>query len=580
MKIVYLSMKHSRFLGISLCVLVASILAIGLYYHSIYTTHESISFFEDELKSFIVPPVTLNGTTYKIQEGKVLTEEDISYKDRFTILSTGYYSVKSRVNPIFGIEGTDPEKLEDSIEALNKAVTKIAALYTKEESRFITENIHPFSFLRKLPTLEKKRLEVKERPSPEAVIDYHSSLEKVFSEYQSYINTIQKNKYVDLNKKDFFDYNYWGGFTNVEILSLATEDIEKEIFQRKEIFNSRLDCFKGKVDACQKIQKSDMRVAEQQNQEKVLNQEETGRFDIHKNMIMEANGMLRDLYTTHSPLVVVLEESRCFTHSPQTYHLSWTQTFDVGTHSLHTEELSDIFFYDTEKGVDGSFLYNAKMHGLPFLYQNPSNLYMCLESAHDISKINTLRDIKKLLIEKPIFTQEESFSDVPKEKEVRELHSLEMSIIESSELREAEVVEYISIVSGLLNDFGEVALSQYLGEEKVLLLQKLMVMSQENSSSLDRIINTVIREHSTLPRQIALSQNISLEQLFLGRGYIPLFLLTFNSDVVQDASFMEERETQLESFNLVSYTNTLREKFREKEIIDLIAGGERFYYSL
>jgi len=69
-------------------------------------------FFIENLTSFIVPHITFDDAEYNIKDGNiVLGKRHLSLKKQVEILSIGYYSVLTRLDPLFAIPGTNLDAL-------------------------------------------------------------------------------------------------------------------------------------------------------------------------------------------------------------------------------------------------------------------------------------------------------------------------------------------------------------------------------------------------------------------------------------------------------------------------------------
>lgn len=154
------------------------------------TEYESIVLRQDVAR-FIIPPVTFENAMYDVENGNVTTRGiPVHGELEKSVLRLARFSIETRINPLFGLEGTDLLQFQNSIEELKDSAEKIAQLYEFEEANIIRASFYPIAFLRELHKTEKLRREFAAHPSDLLARRYHSQLMVTLDRYLLYLESL------------------------------------------------------------------------------------------------------------------------------------------------------------------------------------------------------------------------------------------------------------------------------------------------------------------------------------------------------------------------------------------------------
>ena len=275
--------------------------------------------------------------------------------------------------------------------------------------------------------------------------------------------------------------------------------------------------------------------------------------------------------TLHTP-VVALTTSRCFSHiAPVYYYPYWGE--DHGNKFLGIALLNNFYFHDLTPDKLGPYLTNIKKHDaqLAYLYEEPTELYLCPDMAQELSQSQTLLAIRTLLIDNPIFSQENNISNT----QISTLARQEKDIITTDILFDTMIAEYTAALGVVLHNYTESGLRDLLGEEKVLMIEKILSIFHQGSAHFDEVINNAAITNSFLAViNINSEGNRDIDSLFMSRSYLQLFFLTFNKSIIPtQLTFLEGLSQEVESPWLISYDTFLRHKFSPQEMIVMMKRG-------
>ena len=144
-----------------------------------------VEFLHNELESFIVPPVEVNGKHYEVDGGIVFKKgKQVSLRESLPVLKIAHYAVINRLDPVFALEGTDVDILKKSIEYLISSLETFAPQYESDEEERIRERLYPIQFLQSLVETEALRQQLVASPTKNLVERYHTALGTTITLYQ------------------------------------------------------------------------------------------------------------------------------------------------------------------------------------------------------------------------------------------------------------------------------------------------------------------------------------------------------------------------------------------------------------
>jgi len=465
-------------------------------------------------------------------------------------LRVAYAAVLNRLDPIFGMEGTDPDKLGESVDNLAVSVSRVASLYTGSGKDLIERVWHPIQFLKDIAAAERARQELITSPSSEDAHTYYRLLGNAIDSASTYAATLAD---VFRTNGAFSKHTvtFIGGLSTPPLFAAALEDYRTSLADKKRQLLVREACLDDYSEKCPSLE----------NAFAALTASSTMSFDeshppvpqiVRENAEIvrlnysAASGMVRG---TPGPLIV-LNDSPCFTNTPTSYYQSWI----AGTErqkSFALYYVNDLFFYDA-KTFNGPHVTPQVKKEIPYLYQPAANLYLCPVSGDDLTRAITLDTLYPLLA-----------GGAPASS--------------GDMLYEADIISSVEKLKTRLI-VGEKVLAQEIGEEKILVMERILHIARERSPRFDEVIYDAISNNSLIEVLALRKEPISLSAVLMSRGYAPLFLLSYNTSVSEPLRLVTPSFFDTSDFRLVSYNDVLKMIYNRAEILAFMSRWRQVQY--
>ncbi len=217
-----------------------------------------------EMARFITPTVTIDGTPHTLVERTVrdTTGSRAATSTALSYLRTAEYVIRTRLDPIMALPGSDLAQLETAARALAEYTETLTPYYTEEEMRHLTQTLHPAAFLHTLPELEQARRALLSDPSPAAVTTYDDALAASLSAYRTYLHNLEITLYkaettererareADRPIEEYTSYTFPGGSSSLSRLLEAVSELRRHTLHHAHTREMRMSCFRGAIGAC------------------------------------------------------------------------------------------------------------------------------------------------------------------------------------------------------------------------------------------------------------------------------------------------------------------------------------------
>ncbi|MCH7883545.1 hypothetical protein IIA95_03990 [Patescibacteria group bacterium] len=551
-----------------------------IFYQKISSENKRL---QEELSAFMAPQVTIDNKAYDVKSGRAFRNgEPISLFKSVRVLRIARYSVLNRLDPLFALEGTDPEALERSIGYLRMSLNDFAALYESGEEEAIKESFYPLDFLERLPYLEELRQALINTPSKKIVEAYNAHLEKTMAIYLGHLyrlrKTLQAFHLIDETKEEVF--NYLGGYSTFQLFVQALDALESSIIEKKTELKRRQNCFKGKTENCLSLTSrlAAMRIDAPWDDSNTKQNLLPQNIQTIKDMVLAYRRLTpkTDVSSFTIPSIA-LNKSACLPVKTPVYHIFWRR-IDEGERAIFLEYLNNLYFLDLRPGKSyGPYTDKIKEAGLKLLYQAPVRAYMCPDSGKEISNTLKLYTIHRLLKESPLFPNDKRNLT---HKKLDPLINVEKKIITGDMLYESDIEYYLSNLSALLQEYGEADLAERIGKEKVLFIETLLSIFNQGAPNFHEMILHIVETNRQAIRRITAIEGSRppLNYLFIQRSYPMILFLGFNKSFSDtDITFLKYRPMELERLRFTTYHTDLKYIFTKQEIVDLMIQSRTIY---
>lgn len=561
-------LKKNRIAAIVGLIFAVELTALFFYYN------QENNLLKSQLKNFIVSPVSLDGKIYDVENGDVKYEgNSVPEKTESQILRIAYSSVLSRLDPIFGMEGTDPDKLSGSVKDLEASLGHIASLYDKNDEKTIGDNLYPVEFLKSVAETEKARQESIYAPSFQNTERYYKKIEGIIDMGISYLGHLEKI-YRNDKKLSHVTFHFFGGYSTDQSYASAAVNAQNELENKKLELNNRLSCLNYFSTDCPSLKKA----LSNSGAAPELDGSATGDI-IPENIAANAeifnlyvgNGQSKNSSAPKFP-VTVLGKSKCFPDENQAYYQPWLRTDQYGNEFFAIGFIGDLYFYNT-KYNSNLLIGGMAKEGLPYLYQPAANLYMCQEAGSDLSRAITIDTVRSSLISNPVA------NGIDIKTAGAALAQLENKITGNNAVYEYDTASYVETLRSLLSSLGETRLSGIIGRQKVLYMEKIISIYRQKSPRFDEIIRDIIFTNAIVETFIKEKARVDIPTLFLSRSYPSLLLLTYNKSAFDAPLQMTTPEPlNLSAFDLISYNEKLKYRYNQNEILEMMRAGRKLQH--
>ena len=531
-----------------------------------------------KLSGYIVPTVQVGGASYTIEGGIVRRNGvQVPPEKASPALRVAYLSVLTRLQPIFALEGTDPKKLSISVTRLRDSLQRVASLYDAETQKQFMEGLYPVSFLEKLSDVETLRQTVIIRPTNDSVEAYLETLQDVLHAYQ---DSIQKSRTALANIDQLATttqsatFGFAAGGSSVKTVLSSLDALDFDAATALTRVSARLSCFKTGSECetlvvpyadfdVDTVGASSTPTSLEKHVRAILSVYNNGRY-----------GIQPDGSPAYTELgVISMAKTACLPWPTKTRFLVWTVKRTETSPTFQFQPLNDIYLIDL-RDVEHLKMYdkirNEKVY---FLLQGVSNLYECIDSGLDATRVATLYALAVDAREHPIFSQ-----DVSKDPLIARATQLEHALASQTVIDETTVVQYIGALSALVQSRGEAELTKELPFDTVMEIERRIILYIAQSALFDQLIETAIKTNDVVAGYNGLFGFPSPPVLlFITRSYASLLFFASNKTVATTpVSFFKEKGDYLPNFQFATYSS-LKDQYSDKSILELLRSGNKAY---
>lgn len=529
-----------------------------------------------EVARFITPSVVFDTKVYDVRQGIVTFKgEFVDRQTKEQVLRFARFSIESRLNPLFGIAGTDLDSFRKSIDALARSLEELAQFYDVGRV-FVENNLYPIAFLNNLYEAEQLRRKLVATPSIEIIEQYHQKLVDTIDSHLAFVDDLQ-DALPEIISEKFRNshFGFIGGGTSQKQFNSVLTNIKQQVQGQKETAKRRWECFVGSIRNCTKL--------DEHLSILIPNVVSLSKGPNEIPFFVERNENIIQTFRSNdsrkkseevSAHIVLIDDSRCFSgFSPTTYYYVWHATIDDGIGFI-TEYTNDIYFNDAQK-TDAAYLNDIGKNVNRYIYQPVAMLYMCPDVAFDVARVATSYEVYTLLNTHPLFNTNDSTAILNKTTFEKEI-GIRNGVI----INEREIHTFIADIGELIREEGEVKLAGVIGEEKVLLLEYLLTLQHQRSSNFDKMVWVSIHSNSIIPALFRADTDIELPYLVLTRGYQATLLGLFNKSFIPVETPLLMGITNKTFPWMVSYNAQLSDEFTPLEIVEIMTATRAYERSL
>lgn len=517
------------------------------------------------LTPYLIPPVTYRGTDYEITESGTVVEhetgEPTSVMTARAVLRIAQFATEQRIDPLIALPGTDLEQFVDAQNALRQQVERMSQTYEPDVAARIRQLLHPFEFLTALQTAEERRRALIDQPSAIHATAYYHAAQNAIAAYQTY-TTAFSDALAEVAPENGrrANYHFTAGPVSIPRFSDVLAFYTREIGRREKELTERWRCYRGVDTACTAPTRPMLA-----DTTRIVASVPDDPFIETTHRIVRT-GWQRGAITMQShPNIssLALADSTCFPSVDQTVYMPLSEDLP-GLHAdaFRIEFLNDLYFVDLDSDVfrGNAYYVEVRERGIPYIYQPPTNHYMCHELAVDYSAINTsvwlYNTLGHIAADQP-----ESYAVLAPLFEARTTQNWEHLFDEIEQLITTNTERELAKLTSprTTKDISAAYTSTALQTAR---FEQLLASAYKNNS-----IVTAVRAYDT--------QRISPFDLFFSRSYFKLFLGAGNRSIIAHDLPLATEPGEGALAPLTSYRETLRHTYAPEQVIELFARGAR-----
>lgn len=540
---------------------------------------------EEKLKKFIIPPLDGDGLSGGDEKNRLIA-----------------YSILTRLDPIFGLEGANIDYLEIAIKQLETSVDDlIKTRHWKDETPGLI-NLHPIGFLKTLPALERKRRKVTANPDKKLIDEYNKELSATITLYKHSLENLTEQfndlRYYDRRGRKTGEikneeFVFVDSSTDLNILVEALKNLLSAADQQEQKLKDRTNCLENSDYCAGLLSFENLRFPEKE-------------VSSGPGLIKIFSGLYRPLNLPARSLVDrflaentghVKEGGRlfeiatpCFNQgNPSHFYIAWRQKQDISRHA-HREWknqklenvfqpllLDELYFYKINESLN---YYRPLIEaGFDFYYQPETNPYMCPDAGYQ-AELLALSNIMKEMESAP--------PPVPLRPSLKILKAyLAQKILIRSGLADIKGTSYyLDLWGDLINELGEKKLAETVGAEEVLKIESLIIQLKQKSGGFPDLLTSGVYFNKNLKSMLPRLENhtLPINLLFVGRSLASIYFLPFNNSVAGPyrptfaASPAQESDNrELEDTPIIKL-DELRAAYSDDKILELIKISRRLSF--
>jgi len=537
---------------------------------SIIRTTDEESLLKEELQEFIVPPIAFSGAVYEVKDGEVLSgERYVSLFTRVRILRIAHASILNRLDPLFGMEGTNPEAFKKNLTLLETEKAITVALYDERDQRLLEEIFYPISFLSLLAQTEEKRQTLITTPSQEGASSFYQALDRTLEEYGRY-NKVARNIYGRLPNER---YVFLGGESSPERFVSALTKLESAVTQRKIELRKRRFCAQDFSVGCPSLHAAFQKL-HYEMPPPVLTESIPSTIIEHKAILDTIHAtLIPEYHPGHSfvqtgEVIVQTSPGVCegdALEKPAYYVIQRKEDASTASSDVLFTYLNDIYIFDitNENSPYHQFL---KEQGAQYIDKSIENFYLCPDASGRYMELATIAALRDLVRKEPLAKQ-------PLGKKFK---TLEARIAYANTLPEAHILAYLAILSDFLIKSGEKDAAEQLGGAWVLHAESLLSMYRTQSGYFNTLIPFVTSRNGVIARTGRFGVRPSISTLLATRTVPLFFLLAHNTSVIPTApQLLEPTVFNRGRARLLSYENDFKKMYTPEEALGFFIRAKR-----
>ncbi len=380
-------MKNNQSIIQLLTVLIIFVSFVAWLNHTKNIDEASVSFFKEALRDTETSEkISVRDKKYNVENGIVTSESGNTIKpsEDLSALKTAYALIMARRSPLFGITGTNPNTLKQSVDELKNVVEDLAKKQGgRKDAAMVASSLYPIDFLYSLSTLEENRLKFLASGANLDWKNYDQSLRDTIRAGKRDIENFKKSMQEIIGGKSMRFIGLNGAMTTESMLETISS-IEEGMSRNENMLLKRNLCISGKTKFCDKMAIEIPAASQlQENHKAPADRKIPPLMTKVSELFSEASGRPIE----KSGMIVVLERSNCFGALPGPYYFLVRTINDNGERIFRLFYAEDIFFYPTHPESSGAMnrYLNTKL-GVSFSLLNPANFYMCPEVGNDMGR--------------------------------------------------------------------------------------------------------------------------------------------------------------------------------------------------
>lgn len=558
-----------RTAGKILLLILVGVLTLGILLRFVHhRTIRDIHVYESLLQNEYSSPISLNGTKVRILEGHA-EKASLTAEERSILLRIGWYHAKHRIEPLFSLSGADIARMEAAIAELRRLSESIPWSGGKHEATLST-SMHPFSFLERLPELERLRRELALRPSLRGVYAYHTYLKDTLSLYQEEIENLIR-ALASVKEGTFV---YLSGETTMGKLQETLNALMEAGKKASEEESRRFRCFRGTHADCSPISYAmfgHLSYGGDPEGKTGLPDAETARliqtlYEPPQSIVATFSGMVP---VPDSQEFVVLTQARCgFTESETVFSVEAEN--ERGIRAIKVTPLSEAVFFK-DFSPEGITRRRGSSEGIGnHLYYEPITVYMCPDSGHDRARVLSTR---------AIYAIANTHALAPLHGALVSLENLETELRSGRTLSDSIAEKYVIALASFLADPS--FRSSLIREDRTNILAEMerrVLLWRDQSAGYEKIVGDAWSS-SAYVKHVAAVRELRPSSVFVVRILPSVFFLPFNATVTEaPVSFFTKKIPvwEKEQKKWVSlFSRDLRGRMSVDDIVSLVKEGQQ-----
>lgn len=514
-------------------------LSVFFGFFIIFSYRNGYDFYESQVSQFIAPPIIVDGKTYKVENGEIyingnhLNSSIGNFFLRLKVLQLSFFAVQARIDPLFGIEGQDLDKLNHSVDLLQSSTDGFSNFVSSNDEKFVNENIHPIDFLRKIRATEAMRREVVSDPSEKTINEYNEKLILTINSYETGILRLKKIFSIAIDYRPDYkniSIDFIGGTSKFSSYINLLSAMGANAKVKENEYGARVECLSGNWKKCESLKEVFSKI---ESSGKIS----VSRSDLNNNLSIKSEyrkqlDILKNFFDNNKdkfsfetqPIFGV--NTNCFGKKDKSYFsFSWFN-FE-GEDIFKPRLINNLYFIDITRNLVPIFD-PLRKRGDQYAWQQETNYYLCPDLTY-LGQLYSLYEIRKLLENNRISNTNHRDPDIDK------FVSKERNLLEDS-ISDTDFQKFISYGLELLNKYSETGLANKMGADKVLYFEKVFNIYKENSAGLSDLISGGWQQNEGLKRS---ASNASSKQEFkdnlpyyvLRRSAPSIYFLAFNRSI-------------------------------------------------